>query len=127
MCSQRSVEARGFARRAAVRSFRADRTRARDVWDARPLLPRAARPHAEPTSRICPTRGRRNVTNVTPVHGGERGRAAERTRGRTERAATAREYGESRVCVGEVCQGCTWNHLAVSFVHGTADPPGPSL
>ncbi|WP_204286467.1 DUF5318 family protein [Microbispora amethystogenes] len=127
MCSQRSVEARGFARRAAVRSVRADRTRARDFWDARPPLPHAARPHAEPMPRICPTRGRRNVTNVTPVYGAERGRAAGRARGRAERAATAREYGESRVCVGEVCQGCTWNHLAVSFVHGTADPPGPSL
>jgi hypothetical protein len=30
----------------------------------------------------------------------------------------AREHGEFRVYVVEVCRGCGWNHLALSYVMG---------
>lgn len=114
----------GLVKRAAVRSVRAGRMRARD---ARPYLLRAARTHGGPMSRMCPTGERWNVTNVTYVYGDERGQVAGQAKGVAEPAARAREYRDSRVCVVDVCQGCSWNHLAVSFVLGAADPPGPSL
>ncbi len=38
----------------------------------------------------------------------------------------AHEYEEFRVYVVEVCQGCSWNHLTVSFVLGNGGPPGNS-
>ena len=34
----------------------------------------------------------------------------------------AAEYGEFRVYVVEVCQGCGWNHLVCSYVLGTGEP-----
>lgn len=44
--------------------------------------------------------------------------------GHSPRAAwTAFQYGESRVNVGEVCQGCCRNQLTISFVLGNGDPP----
>ncbi|MBX6381616.1 MAG: DUF5318 family protein [Microbispora sp.] len=127
MCSQRSVVDHGLARRAAVRSVRAGRVRARDACDARSTLLRAARFHGEPTSRMCPICGRSNVTNVTYVYGDEPGRVVSQVKRLAGLTAGSREYRESRVSVMEVCQGCSWNNLAVSFVLGTADPPGPSL
>ena len=126
MWSQRSVVDYGLAKRAAVQSVRTGRMRARDVCDAHPYLLRAARFHGEPTSRICPICERMNVTNVTYVYGEELGRAAGQAKAPAELTAMAREYREFRVYVVEVCQGCSWNHLAVSFVLGTANPPGPS-
>ncbi|MBP2704652.1 DUF5318 family protein [Microbispora sp. RL4-1S] len=127
MWSQRSVVDYGLAKRATVQSFRAGRTGARDVCDANPYLLRAARYHGESTDRVCPICEHRNVTNVTYVYGDELGRVAGQVKATSDLPEMAREYGEFRVYVVEVCQGCSWNHLAVSFVLGTADPPGPSL
>nr|WP_283139508.1 DUF5318 family protein [Rhizohabitans arisaemae] len=39
-----------------------------------------------------------------------------------ESPVTAQEYGEFRVYVIEVCHGCGWNFLTVSFVPGTGEP-----
>ncbi|WP_217265430.1 MULTISPECIES: DUF5318 family protein [Thermomonospora] len=77
------------------------------------------------TSR--PTRGVRSAAkggspNVTCVYGDELGPYAGRVKpAHCELADMAREYGEFWVFVGEVCEGCTWNHLTVSYVlgHGT--------
>ena len=35
----------------------------------------------------------------------------------------AAEYGEFRVYVVEVCQSCSWHHLATSYVLGTGEQP----
>ena len=37
----------------------------------------------------------------------------------------AREHGEFTVYVVEVCQGCSWNHLALSYVLGDGTPRRP--
>jgi hypothetical protein len=34
----------------------------------------------------------------------------------------AREHGEFRVYVVEVCQECSWNHLTLSYVLGDGVP-----
>jgi Family of unknown function (DUF5318) len=127
MWSQRSVVDYGLAKRAAIQSVRAGHIKARDVCDAHPYLLRAARFHGEPTTRTCPMCRHRTVTNVTYVYGDELGGVAGQVKATADLPVMAREYGEFRVYVVEVCQGCSWNHLAVSFVLGTADPPGSSL
>jgi hypothetical protein len=53
--------------------------------------------------------------------GDELGRYAGRVKATSELADMAREYGEFRVYVVEVCQGCAWNHLTVSYVLGYAE------
>jgi hypothetical protein len=122
MWSKRSVVDYGLAKRAAVRSLRSGHAARSDLCDAHPYLLRAARYHGEPTARLCPVCERRNVTNVTYVYGDELGRYSGRVKGTSELLTMAREYAEFRVYVVEVCQGCSWNHLTVSFVLGTGDP-----
>jgi hypothetical protein len=126
MWSQRSVVDYGLAKRAAVQSLRSGQVGTDDLCDAHPYLLRAARYHGEATQRPCPVCERRNVTNVTYVYGDELGKTAGRVKGTSDLLAMAREYAEFRVYVVEVCQGCAWNHLTVSFVLGTGDPTNRS-
>jgi hypothetical protein len=125
MWSQRAVVDYGLAKRATIQSIRSGRREWREVCDAHPYLLRAARFHGEPTDHACPICERRNVTNVTYVYGDELGRTAGRVKATSDLLEMAQEYGEFRVYVVEVCQGCSWNHLTVSYVLGTGDPPGP--
>ena len=39
--------------------------------------------------------------------------------------AMAHEHGEFTVYVVEVCQDCSWNHLALSYVLGDGTPRRP--
>jgi hypothetical protein len=125
MWSQRAVVDYGLAKRATIQSIRSGHMETRDACDAHPYLLRAARYLGEPTERDCPICERENVTNVTYVYGDELGRFAGRVKASSDLLEMAREYTELRVYVVEVCQGCAWNHLTVSFVLGTGDPPDP--
>lgn len=117
--SQRSVVDYGLARRATLTSLRgAGATTREDVCDAHPYLLRAARHHGEPTQRECPVCARERLVHVSYVYGDELGRYAGRVKATAELEAMAREYGEFRVYVVEVCAGCGWNHLVLSFVLG---------
>ncbi|HEX4816558.1 MAG TPA: DUF5318 family protein [Nonomuraea sp.] len=122
MWSQRRVVDYGLAKRAVVRSLRTGRTARGDVCDAQPYLLRAARHFGEPTERLCPVCERENVTNVTYVYGDALGRHAGQAKVAAELAAMAHDYDEFRVYVVEVCQGCSWNHLTVSYVLGNGPP-----
>ncbi|MFD9943137.1 DUF5318 family protein [Nonomuraea sp. NPDC059022] len=122
MWSQRRVVDYGLAKRALVRSVRSGRTVPRDVCDAQPYLLRAARHLGEPTERTCPVCERENVTNVTYVYGDSLGRHAGQAKATSELVDMAHDYDEFRVYVVEVCQGCSWNHLAVSYVLGNGPP-----
>ncbi|MFI6395250.1 DUF5318 family protein [Nonomuraea sp. NPDC050547] len=122
MWSQRRVVDYGLAKRAVVRSVRSGRTVPRDVCDAQPYLLRAARHFGEPTERTCPVCERENVTNVTYVYGDSLGRHAGQAKATSELVDMAHDYDEFRVYVVEVCQGCSWNHLAVSYVLGNGPP-----
>ncbi|MEV4217438.1 MULTISPECIES: DUF5318 family protein [unclassified Nonomuraea] len=124
MWSQRRVVDCGLARRAVVHSPRSGRAASGDLCDAQPnlLRARAIRRFGEPTERLCPVCERENVTNVTYVYGDSRSRHAGRAKVTSELAAMAHDYDEFRVYVVEVCQGCSWNHLTVSFVLGNGPP-----
>ncbi|GAA1730220.1 hypothetical protein GCM10009734_39060 [Nonomuraea bangladeshensis] len=115
----------GLAKRAVVRSLRSGRTSRGDVCDAQPYLLRAARHFGEPTERLCPVCERENVTHVTYVYGDSLGSHAGQAKAASELAAMAHDYDEFRVYVVEVCQGCSWNHLTVSYVLGNG-PPEPA-
>ncbi|SEG83007.1 hypothetical protein SAMN04489712_115123 [Thermomonospora echinospora] len=113
----------GLAKRAALRRLRAGHLAKADACDAHPYLLRAAKYHGEPTDHRCPVCRRERLTHVTYVYGDELGPHAGRVRTTAELAAMACEYGEFRVFVVEVCQGCSWNHLTVSYVLGHGEPP----
>lgn len=120
--SKRAVVDYGLARRASLRSLFAGQSTTTDVCDAHPDLLRAAKHHGEPTEKSCPVCRKRWLTHVTYVFGDELGREAGRVKHTRELPTMAGEYGEFRVYVVEVCQGCAWNHLTVSYVLGTGEP-----
>lgn len=112
-----------LARRATLASVLSGRTTVTDVCDAHPYLLRAAKFHGEGTDVQCPICRKTNVTHVTYVYGDELGEYAGRVKRTPELDEMATEYGEFRVYVVEVCQSCSWNHLATSYVLGTGEPP----
>lgn len=118
MWSQRSVIDYGLARRATLASLRTGTATTTDVCDADPYLLRAAKHHGEPTDRGCPICRRERLTHVTYVFGDELGQYSGRVRATAELEPMAREHGEFTVYVVEVCQGCSWNHLTLSYVLG---------
>lgn len=123
MASRRSVVDYGLARRATLASLRTGHTTLADVCDANPYLLRAARFHGEETAKPCPICDKSHLTHVIYVYGDELGQYAGRVKKGKELDDMAAEYGEFRVYVVEVCQGCAWNHLATSYVLGTGEPP----
>jgi hypothetical protein len=122
MCSQRRAVDYGLAKQAVVRAVRSGRTLTQDVCDAQPYLLHAARHAGESTERVCPLCEQENVTNVTYAYGEGLGRHAGRAKVTSELAEMAHDYDEFRVYVVEVCQGCSWNHLALSYVLGNGPP-----
>ncbi|MQA86452.1 MAG: hypothetical protein GEV03_17925 [Streptosporangiales bacterium] len=122
MWSQRSVVDYGLARRSTVVSVFSGHTAVSDVCDAHPYLLRAAKYHGEPTAKTCPICRKGKLTHVTYVYGDELGQYEGRVKATCELPEMAREYGEFRVYVVEVCQGCAWNHLTQSYVLGTGQP-----
>jgi len=120
---RRSVVDYGLARRATLASVFAGRMTTTDVCDAHPYLLRAAKFHGEPTTKPCPICRKSKLTHVTYVYGDELGRYEGRVKQSPELAEMATEYAEFRVYVVEVCQYCSWNHLASSYVLGTGEAP----
>lgn len=93
-----------------------------DVCDADPYLLRAAKFHGEPTETPCPVCRKEALTHVTYVFGDELGQYSGRIKATRELEPMAREFGEFRVYVVEVCRGCAWNHLNSSYVLGDGVP-----
>ncbi|MBA3619095.1 MAG: DUF5318 domain-containing protein [Actinomycetota bacterium] len=118
MWSQRSVVDYALARRATLAALLNGARITTDVCDAHPYLLRAAKFHGEPTEQPCPVCRREPLTHVTYVYGDELGQYSGRVRATKELEPMAREHGEFRVYVVEVCQSCAWNHLATSYVLG---------
>jgi hypothetical protein len=96
-----------------------------EACDAHPDLLRTAKFHGEPTERCCPVCRRERLNHVTYVYGDELGQFSGRVRATAELEPMAREHGEFRVYVVEVCQGCGWNHLTLSYVLGDGVPRRP--
>ena len=122
MRTRRSGVDYGLAGRATLASVYAGHTTVTDVCDAHPYLLRAAKFHGEPTETRCPICKKAKLTHVTYVYGDELGQYEGRVKRGPELDEMAAEYGEFRVYVVEVCQNCSWNHLATSYVLGTGEP-----
>lgn len=122
MWSQRLVVDYGLARRATLAELSTGGLTLDSACDAHPYLLRAAKYHGEPTDQLCPVCRKERLTHVTYVYGDELGRYTGRVKATDELPAMAREFGEFRVYVVEVCQSCSWNHLTLSYVlgHGEA-------
>ncbi|MDQ1640962.1 MAG: hypothetical protein QOJ90_313 [Actinomycetota bacterium] len=118
MWSQRSVIDYSLARRSALAGLLTGSATSADACDAHPYLLRAAKHHGEATDRDCPVCRRAKLTHVTYVYGEQLGQYSGRVKATAELEPMAREHGEFRVYVVEVCQGCGWNHLTLSYVLG---------
>ena len=121
--ARRAVIDYSLVRRATLVSLARGATAASEVCDAHPYLLRAARHHGEATARSCPVCRREELRNVTYVYGDELGPYSGRVKSTEELATMAREHGEFRVYVVEVCQACGWNHLTTSYVLGDGTRP----
>ena len=93
-----------------------------DVCDADPMLLRTAKWHGEASTVPCPVCRKQNLTHLTYTFGAEMGETSGRVRASKELTGLAYEYGSFRVYVVEVCQGCGWNHLVLSYVLGDGNP-----
>ena len=62
------------------------------------------------------------LVELSYTFGDELGQYSGRLKARAELEVMAREHGEFSVYVVEVCTGCGWNHLVVSFVLGDGEP-----
>lgn len=107
-----------LARRATLSSLRSGGATTTDVCDADPYLLRAAKFHGEPTGRPCPVCAKQPLDALNYVFGDELGQYSGRIKASGELGQMAREHGEFRVYIVEVCQGCGWNHLVTSYVLG---------
>lgn len=125
MWSQRATIDYGLARRATLSSLLRGGTSPAEVCDADPYLLRAARFHGESTTTPCPICAHEFLTHVTYVFGDELGQYSGRIKATAELEPMAREHGEFRVYVVEVCRSCAWNHLTRSFVLGDGVPKRP--
>ncbi|MDQ1616415.1 MAG: hypothetical protein QOJ60_2354 [Actinomycetota bacterium] len=125
MWSQRGEIDYGLARRATLTALRTRGRRASEACDAHPYLLRAAKYHGEPTEHDCPVCRRDRLTYVTYVFGDELGQFSGRIKSSRELEEMARQHGEFRVYVVEVCQRCCWNHLTRSFVLGDGEVRKP--
>lgn len=126
MWSQRSVIDYALARRATLAALFSGGATTMDVCDADPYLLRAAKFHGEVTAERCPVCRKDQLTHVTYVFGDELGQYSGRVRATKELEPMAREHGEFRVYVVEVCQHCSWNHLTTSYVLGDGVPRTPA-
>jgi hypothetical protein len=118
---RRSVTDYALARRATLADLRAGRVTPLDVCDAHPYLLRAARFHGEPAEEACPVCRKEPLTHVTYTYGDcFRGQTNGRVRQSADLPDLAQEHEEFTVYVVEVCRGCSWNHLTVSYVLGRA-------
>jgi hypothetical protein len=122
MWSQRLHVDYALQRRATLYALRSGGAAATDVCDADPYLLRAARFHGEPTPTLCPICQKETLTHLTYVFGDELGQYSGRIKRTSELEPMAREFGEFRVYVVEVCCACAWNHLCSSYVLGDGVP-----
>lgn len=123
MWSQRSVIDYSLQRRALLSSLlNGGATHLEEACDADPYTLRAAKHHGELTAKKCPVCRKERLTHLSYVFGDELGQFSGRIKTTAEIDAMAREHGEIRIYVLEVCQGCGWNHLVESYVVGDGVP-----
>ena len=122
MWSQRARVDYALQRRATLASLFTGLTTTTAVCDPDPYTLRAAKHHGEATERVCPVCRRETLVELNYTFGDELGQYSGRLKSRAELEPMAREHAEFSVYVVEVCTGCGWNHLVVSFVLGDGVP-----
>ncbi|MGB8021461.1 MAG: DUF5318 family protein [Candidatus Nanopelagicales bacterium] len=118
----RGVVSFALARRAALEGMRRGGALDSDLCDADPNLLRAAKYHGAPAGRPCPVCRRLDLVEVTWVYGAQLGALSGSARSPAQVEAMAHEYGRFRAYVVEVCRGCSWNHLVISYTLGDGNP-----
>lgn len=126
MPERRAIVDYALQRRALLADVRRGRTSVYEVCDAHPYLQSAARFHGDSTDSDCPICRRERLSNVHYIYGDKLGHASGQAKSGAEidRLAGALaeprglRVGEVSVYVVEVCQGCGWNHLVLSYVIG---------
>jgi hypothetical protein len=121
---RRSVVDYSLQRRALLADVYAGRTGLFEVCDASPYLSRAAKYHGEATDVACPVCRRERLTRVNYVYGDHLGPVAGQAKTEAELARMDAAQQEFSVYCVEVCRGCGWNHLDVSYVLGAEPEPG---
>ncbi len=125
MWSQRAVVDYALQKRSTLAAFRSGFATTTDVCDPDPYTLRAARHHGEATDRLCPLCRRDPLVELGYTFGDELGSYSGRIKSAAEQEVMAREHGEFRVYVLEVCLSCGWNHLHRSYVLGDGVPRTP--
>lgn len=111
-----------LARHSVISEFRKGRVARHEVCDAHPELVRAARELGDPTSISCPVCELCKVVLVTYVFGPKLPSFGRCITTKKELRSIARKPGEFTAYVVEVCPGCSWNHLARTFLLTPARP-----
>ncbi len=128
---KRDVVDHALARRALLASLFGGglftTTSSYDVCDASHFLTQAATAYGVRTDRTCPVCRREPLWEVSWVYGDAIGDYSGSARNARQLEALERSYPDFAVHEVEVCQGCGWNHLLVSYRAGTpgAEPPRP--
>ena len=107
-----------MARNVVIKEFHRGRLSRLDVCDAHPELLRAAKGIGTPAEQDCPICEEADLVHVSYAFGAHLppGGAAFETA--AELAKLTRRAGEVACYVVEVCPGCSWNHLARTYVAG---------
>ena len=111
-----------LARQSVLSEFRKGRIARHDLCDAHPELLRAAREVGEDTAITCPVCEDAKVRLVSYVFGPRLPAFGRCITTRRELQAIAKKPGEFSCYVVEVCPGCSWNHLARTFLLTPARP-----
>lgn len=121
----REVIDHALARREAIYDIRRTGGFHFDGTDTDPYLLRAAKYYGIATERTCPICTVTHVVELTYVYSRELGYYSGRIYAPKELPKLAMQHGFLRVFTVEVCQGCGWNHVLVSYVLGDGIPRKP--
>ena len=111
-------------RRRLLSEFRKGRLARHEVCDAHPELVRAAANVGEETGEPCPICEQADVVLVSYVFGPRMPAHGRCVTTKKELEKLSRSRDELACYVVEVCPGCSWNHLARTFVLSPGRKPG---
>lgn len=107
-----------MARNFVIKEFHRGRLSRLDVCDAHPELLRAAKGMGTPAGQSCPICEELELVHVAYAFGPHLPPGGAAFEGPAELAKLTRRAGEVACYVVEVCPGCSWNHLARTYVAG---------
>ncbi|MEY3408239.1 MAG: hypothetical protein RL038_1300 [Actinomycetota bacterium] len=121
----REVVDHALARREAILEIKRTGGFYFDGADTDPYLIRTAQHYGIPLERNCPVCEKVELQELIYVYSRELGHASGRSRRPNEIDELALNHGFLKVFHVEVCIGCGWNHVLVSYVLGDGRPRKP--